>query len=116
MVGLMLTWKGFQISQKRLYIGTVLAGYLAIWLYGWQQWPLPEINLVLSLATASILIVMAWKLKLPSALLPLLAGMYPAMQGVQSLDVVGRGSLLLALGFLALVTGIAFNWSQRRIR
>jgi len=116
MVGFTLAWKGFQISQKRLYIGAVLAGYLALWTYGWQHWPLPDINLALSLATAIILILMAWKLKLPSALLPLLAGVYPAMQGVQSLDFVGRGSILLALGFLALVTGVAFNWSQRKVR
>lgn len=90
MVGLPLIWKGFRISQKRLYIGTVLAGYLAIWVYGWQHWPLPNINLALSFAAASILIIMAWKLRLPSVLLPLLAGVYPAMQRVLSLDVVGR--------------------------
>jgi hypothetical protein len=109
-----LGWKAWQLNQKRLWVGTVLAGYLALWTIGWQQWPLPDVNLWLSLATAATLIVMAWRLRLPFALLPLVAGVYPALQSIRSLDAVGKGIIFLAIGFVALIAGVAFNWSQRK--
>jgi hypothetical protein len=109
-------WKARQIRQKRLYIGAVLAFTVAAWLYGWQQWPLPMLSFWLASTTAAILILMAWRLKLPLALLPLLGGLYPAMQAVRSLSHIGRGYLLLIVGFLALFTGVAFNWSRREVR
>jgi hypothetical protein len=115
-IGVTLIYKASALPQKRLYVGAVLAAYLSLWTYGWQQWPLPEVNLTISVVTAIVLIVIAWKLKLPFALLPLLAGVYPAVTGVQSLNFVEQGSLLLASGFLALLAGVAFNWSQRKLR
>lgn len=113
-VGLVLGWKAWQLKQKHLLVGTVLAGYLAFWTFGWQHWPLPDVNLWLNLTTAAVLILMAWRLRLPFALLPLVAGLYPALQGVRALNVVGKGMMFLALGFVALIAGVAFNWSQRK--
>jgi hypothetical protein len=112
-VGLVLGWQGWHLQQKRLYVGAVLAGYIAAWTFGWNRWPLPEFNLWFSLLTAAILIVMAWRLRLPIALLPLISSIYPAMKVVNSLNLLGKGILLLAIGFIALIVGVAFNWSQR---
>jgi hypothetical protein len=94
-------------------VGSVLAYYIAGWTFGWQQWPLPEINIWLSLMTAVILILMAWRLKLPVALLPLIAGLYPVVKGLRSLNEFGWGILLLAIGFITLIIGVAINWNQR---
>jgi hypothetical protein len=112
-VGLVFGWQGWHLQQKRLYVGAVLASYIAAWTLGWNRWPLPEFNLWLSLLTVAILIVMAWRLRLLIALLPLISSVYPAMKVVHSLNLLGKGILLLAIGFIALVVGVAFNWSQR---
>ncbi len=111
-VGTILAWQTWHLPQKRLAIGTVLALYIAAWTLGWQQWPLPEFNLWLSLAAGVVLVGLAWRLRLPIALLPLLAGVYPAIQVAHSMSMLERGIGLLAVGFLALIAGVAINWSQ----
>jgi hypothetical protein len=112
-VALVLGWKAWRTQQKRLYVGTILALYIAVWTIGWQQWPLPEFNLWLSLVSAAMLILMAWRLQLPVALLPMLAGVYPIMKFLRSLSGLGWGIILLTIGFIALIVGVAINWSQR---
>ena len=112
-VAVVLGWKAWHTQQRRLYVGSVLAFYIAGWTFGWQQWPLPELNIWLSLGTAAVLILMAWRLNLSVALLPLIAGLYPVVKGLRSLSEFGWGILLLAIGFIALIVGVAINWSQR---
>jgi hypothetical protein len=112
-VGLVCCWKAWHLHRKRLYVGVVLAFYISVWTLGWQRWPLPEFNLWLSLVTAVILVVMAWRLRLRTALLPLILGLYPVVIVLRSLSVLGWGILLLAIGFIALIVGIMINWLQR---
>jgi hypothetical protein len=108
---------GFKAWQRpRLYVGTALAGYIAGWTIGWQRWPLPEFNQWLALVTALILIVIAWRFRLPTALLPLLLGLYPVMKIVLSFGVQGWGILLITVAFMTLIIGIAINWGLRHLQ
>ncbi len=113
-VGILFVVKALQLREQRFYIGAVLACYISIWTLGWQAWPLPPLNVLPSLAAALVLLVMAWKFKLPSALIPLTAGTYPFAKIIFSLSSVQKGIVLLAFGFMALLIGVAFNWRQSR--
>jgi hypothetical protein len=113
-LALVFSWRTWQNHQKRFMIGIILALSLAVWTINWQQWPLPAFNLWLSLVTAVILVGVAWRYQLPTALLPLLVGVYPCTKLVWALNTVGWGIILLVIGFMALLLGVAFNWGQPR--
>ena len=111
-VGLVFIFKAVQLREARFYIGAVLAFYLSIWTLGWHTLPFPPLNVWLSLVAALVLLLMAWLLKLPSALTPLAAGAYPLVKVFSTLNSVQKGILFLALGFAALLFGVGINWRQ----
>ena len=113
-VGLVFALHAWKLRENRLYVGMVVSFHLALWTIGWQNWPLPEMMLWLNLTTAIILLLMAWRLRLITALLPLCVGLYDIVKILISLGVLGWGILFLGTGFLALFLGVAINWSQRQ--
>ncbi len=103
-----------RLGQDRLYLGAVMALHLAIRTAGWQQGPPPEAGWALMLATAAALLLLAWRLRLPVALVPLPLGLYDLRHHLLGLGALELGSALLLIGFLALFAGVAVNWSARR--
>ncbi len=120
-VGLFLGHLAWRRSQPRLFVGAVSAFYIACQTIGWQQWPLPPLNLAVSLITAALLLLIAWRLRMPCALLPLIFGLMPAIikympliiRLLKTLSGFEWGIIFLLMGFVALVVGIAVNWSMR---
>ncbi len=103
-----------RLGQDRLYLGAVMALHLAIRTAGWQQGPPPEAGWALMLATAAALLLLAWHLRLPAALVPLPLGLYEIRHQLLGLGALELGSALLLIGFLALFAGVAVNWRARR--
>lgn len=113
-VSMVFVLHGWHGRRYRLFVGAVLAFYLAAWTVGWQSWPLPEPELWLNVATATVLLAIAWRLQLPSALLAVILTMLPLWKKLAPRDTLGWGILLLALGFLTLIAGVAVYWTQPR--
>jgi hypothetical protein len=113
-VSMILLLQGWHTGRHRLYIGAVLGFYLAAWTLGWQNWPLPEPKLWLNLATSSMLLLIAWRHQLPSALLALVGVMLPAWKNIAPRDTLGWGIFLLTVGFFALIVGVGIYWTQPR--
>jgi len=107
--------------QQRLIVGAVSAFYIACQTIGWQHWPLPPFNLAVNLVTAAVLLLIAWRFRMRFALLPLLFGLVPVIAKympliirlLKSLSGFEWGIILLLMGFVALVIGIAVNWNMR---
>ena len=136
MTGVAFGLQAWRMRQNRLYLGALVSLHIACWTIGWHTWPPPAQNWWLNLATGSILLLMAWRLRLTSALLIAILGILPVLKKVviaifsfikavilsiysvlksflpQSL--LGWGILLLAVGFMALIIGVAINWTQRQ--
>ncbi|MDM8555452.1 hypothetical protein QUF75_12030 [Desulfococcaceae bacterium HSG7] len=121
-VGLFLSLMTYSRSQqRRLIVGAVCAFYIACQTFGWQHWPLPPLNMAVNLVTVAVLLLIAWRLKMRCALLPLLFGLVPAIikylpliiRLLTSLSGFEWGIILLLTGFVALVAGIAVNWNMR---
>ena len=60
------------------------------------------------------MLLLAWRLRLPAALAPLPLGLYEIRQELLAPGALGLGSALLLIGFLALVAGVAVNWTGRQ--
>lgn len=105
--------QAWRLKQPRLYIGAVLAGYLAVQTIGCYDWPLPELNHPALLAAAAALIVIAYYFRLPLALAPLILGLYPIGASASKLSIKGWGLLLIAMAFVTLISGVAVNWFQK---
>lgn len=95
-------------GNGRFWTGCVLALHLAVWTIGWQSGPWPEAPTGWTIAMLSALLVLAWRLESPFAVLPIPLGLI-----LLDLDTVGWGVALVAVGFLALIAGVAVNWKQR---
>jgi hypothetical protein len=104
-------------APRRLYVGAAAQLYLSLWTLGWHGGPLPAHGLWLVLATSAVLVFMLVRLRLPSALVPLLAlnAHFAAQHRVVSAPRgnLQWGALLLAAGFLLLVGGVSVNWWLR---
>lgn len=90
--------------------------YLGAWTIGGQSWPLPEPQVWLTLTTAAVLLVMAWRLQLLSAFLTALVVMLPIWKNIVPRDTLELGVLLLAIGFLSLIVGVAIYWTEPQPR
>ena len=121
-VGLFLSLMAYSRSQqRRLIVGAVCAFYIACQTLGWQHWPLPRLNMTVNLVAAAVLLLIAWRWRMRCALVPLLFGLTPAIIKyipliiglLKSLSGFEWGVILLLTGFVALVVGIAVNWSMR---
>jgi hypothetical protein len=113
MVALALGWLGRDTRRGRLWVGAVLAVYLAAWTAGWQGGPLPEPPLWLAVGTAAVLVVMAWRLRLlMAALLAPVVTLLGVGRYLRELGPQGWGILLLVAGFYSLIVGIGLNWRE----
>ncbi len=72
------------------------------------------VGVKLAVLAVAILGGIAWRLRLPSALLPLLAGLLLfRWERDLALGTLGWGIVFLAAGFVSLVTGVAISWNLR---
>lgn len=113
-VGIAFGLKARQSKQYRFYVGTIIYVYFSLWTIGWQGGSLPEPKLWLNLATTVILLVLAWRLRLVSALLVVALVMLPGVKGLIPKSPLQWGILILVAGFIALIAGVAINWSLRK--
>ncbi len=113
-VASVLAWRAWRQGQHRLLIGSVVALYMASWTAGWQGGPLPEPAMWAGLTAAVLLILLAWRLRLPAALAPLVAALPELHKRLPELTAMQWGALLLALGFVSLLAGVALDWRSPR--
>ncbi len=113
-LGIALVIQARRKQYPRLYIGAILAGYFAIWTLGWKAWPIPPISIWLTVFAIVALAGLSWRFRMPSALLPLLAGVYPLITHLPSFTIRQWGIVLIALAFLSLIGGVLINWQLRR--
>ncbi len=77
LVSIVFSVQAWRLKRPRLYIGAVLTAYIAVQTIGWYNWPLPDPKIWAMFAAAGGLIAIAYHFRLPAALLPLLAGLFP---------------------------------------
>ncbi len=111
-----VAWRAHQLDRPRLLVGAVVAAHLALRTIGWQDGPLPAAQWWLVVATATALAILAWRRRLPAAALALAAGAFGLREYLLLLGALGWGMILLAAGFLSLITGIAINWLQPALK
>lgn len=113
-VGFFYLLKARQDRRPRFYAGAVVSLYMALWVTGWTGEALPAPNLWLNGAAILVLLVMAWVLRLPSAI-P--AAVLVMLTGAEAFMPSGRlqwGSFIMVMGFTSLLAGIAVNlWYKR---
>lgn len=106
--------KAFQAGWPRLHVAAILAAYLAAAAHLAGGPPLAPPPLWLALVSAAVLLALAWRYRLGSALgaalLCAAPGVVPHLPATQG----GWGASLLGAGFAALAAGIAFNWWSSR--
>jgi len=113
-VGIAFGLKAWQSKQYRLYVGTIIYVYFSLWTVGWQGGSLPEPKLWLNLTTTVILLVLAWRLRLLPALFAVALVMLPGAKGWIPRTPLQWGILIIVAGFIALIAGVAINWSLRK--
>ena len=106
--------KARETKRYRFLVGTVLCLYFGFWVIGWEGKALPEANLWLNFMAAAIFIVMAWRLRLPSAIPAAVLVMLPGANFLIPHGPLQWGILILVIGFIALIVGVAINWSQKK--
>ncbi len=116
LVSLVFACHGWRTHRHRLLVGAVMSLYLAAWTHGWHSGLLPEPELWLNVTTAAVLFVMAWRLQLLSAALAAVVVMLPTWKNFVPQDTLEWGVLLLVIGFLALIVGVAIYWTQPQPR
>lgn len=113
LAALALGWRGRHEGCPRFYVGSVLAAHVALRAFGWQEGTLPEAAPWLLAATVATAVVLAWRFRLALALLPMAVAVPPIARRVQVMGYLAWGETLLGAGFLSLVAGVAYNWTQR---
>ena len=116
LVALALAAKAWQGVGKRLSVGAVLAAYVGVWGWGGQAlwvslpgfWP--------SLVAASVLLALAWRMRMSSAALVGVLCLVPMIIRVAPQTEFEWGVAVLSLGFAALLAGIAINWWRAPLR
>jgi hypothetical protein len=105
--------QGYRIRHLRLYVGAVLASYFALALLAAPDGAFVTPSLWLSLAASVALFFVYWRFRVSSALFAVGLVMIPGMSHLYPRNIMEWGIAILACGFVALVLGIAINWSQR---
>jgi hypothetical protein len=108
-IGTVYCLKARQTGCGRFYVGSVVYLYMACLTIGWQGGTVPEPKIWLLIATCMILLLLAWRLRLQSALLALIPVILPAMKHLVPKSLLQWGALTIAVGFLALIAGIIVN-------
>jgi hypothetical protein len=109
-VGLVFCLKGWKNRQPRLYIGAILALHFSFLTIRWQNYPVPDPALWLTVSTGVGLLAIGWVFRLISAFLTVLFGVFIFWNPRGPQDIMEWGSLFIAIGFATLVAGIIMNW------
>lgn len=110
-----LLWLAWHGGPRRLVTGGVCAAFVAAAALGWREGGPPEPELWLVAQTALVLIVVAWLHRLPSA--GIVGGAIVLAGGARyalTLGRLGAGTLLVIVGFAALVVGIVLERERGR--
>ena len=113
LLGMVFLLNGINNRQPRLYIGAILSLYLTLLTVGWQNFPLPEPDLILAVITGMGLVTIGCFYRLISAFIIVILGglFYWNPRGPR--DIMEWGALFIAVGFISLVAGILANWKFR---
>ncbi len=111
--GLALSWLAHREERPRLLVGAVISFYFAALTLGWSEGALPEPPLWLGLTTAAVLAGLLAVRPSLTALLAMVAILMPHARMLTPRGQLETGIALLALGFVALVLGVAINWDRR---
>ncbi len=114
--GIVLGLKARQTQQYRFNVGAVLAFYFAVWSSGFEIFGMLAFNLLLNFLTAAILLWMAWRMRLLSAFLVAVILILLASRAFAPQTTLQWGIAILSMGFIALLAGVAINWSQRKTK
>ena len=98
--------KARHLGIRRMYVGSVLYLYFALTMIGWQGVRFPEPNLWVTLLSIVCLLVMAWRMRLWSALIAAVLVIAPVARFPIPQTPLQWGILVLSVGFLALVGGV----------
>ncbi|MHC4915642.1 MAG: hypothetical protein ACYTGB_09135 [Planctomycetota bacterium] len=101
------------LARRRLWAGVVLAAELALWTLSWSGGALPGPVPWVHLASALVLLVLALCWSSPFFGAATAVSLLPLGREYAPGNVLEWGVTLLAVGFLALVAGVAFNWNRR---
>lgn len=112
-IAMVFLLNGMNNRHPRLYIGAILSLYLTLLTVGWQNFPLPEPDPILTVLTGTGLVLIGFFYRLISAFLLVLLGglVYWNPRGPR--DIIEWGALFIAAGFISLVAGILANWKFR---
>jgi hypothetical protein len=100
-------------AKRRLVVGAVCCGYLALWTETWGGGAWPAHQLALDLSLCAVLLAVAWRQRSWFALLPVLlcGGDWAVERGVVAApgSQLQWGGLLLGVGFGLLIVGLLLN-------
>jgi hypothetical protein len=112
-VGVAFCVQALRLRASRLWVAAILAVHFAVWTMGWGAWPLPLPAVWLSLTTAAVLALLAWRGQMPFALVVACLVAAPCVLAVLPQSRLEWGIVITALGFLTLIVGIAVSWDLR---
>jgi len=113
-VGIVFAIKAGRMRRDRLYIGTVLGFYIAVWTFGWQEKGFPEPNLWLHLLATLVLLCMGWRLRLPYAYATAILLLLPGVGRLVPHGTLQWGIVLTVTGFISLIAGVAVNLGLKK--
>ncbi len=104
--------KGWEQHRYRLYVGAVIAFYLALSTLGWHRYPFPQPGMGLSVLAVSALVVVGFYFRLIAALVPLCLGILVLWIWNGPHSQIEWGIMLIFVGFVSLIAGVFINWKQ----
>lgn len=118
LVGACLLGMGWCCGTPRLYVASILALGLGVWISGWEGGTLPLIPVWLAVAVGSVLFILAWRRQTMLAGLASAAAfavaLTPWMSQLIPHSRMELGIALIGIGFLVLVIGVSVSWELRR--
>jgi hypothetical protein len=103
----------WRLDKRRLLVGAVLAAELAVWTYAWTGEGVPKALIWVHLVAAVAVAVIGLRWRLYVAIPGVLLALAPVARQLAPTTTMEWGIGLLAVGFLALVAGVALNWDRR---
>lgn len=112
-VGFVFGFFSWRMQKKRLLVGMILSFYTGIWVFGCRTLPPAAPPLWLNLAAVILLFVLAFKFRIHSAGMAVLAGVAVNWKKLGIEGALDWGIFLVAVGFAALICGVAINFKHR---
>ncbi len=100
--------KGFSTRCPRLFIGTIVGGYIAACTWAWPGWAQLDPHIALTLVAVVALTGLSCVCRMPSAVI--VAGLLICLIPRTMLE---SGVVALSIGFASLVAGVAISWNGR---